>query len=140
MKNIDHEIGTVLDLVMHVNDIAAKDGNAWNTALLAWQIIAPDGIVPPRAAPSCMKHCVRLAMRILSVMPGQDEPRFSMYDYADAVANAARTVSVRKLVYLDGDQAFADVMIRLAELKRETYSEQEHMLPEPDADIWEDPA
>ena len=142
MPNKDHEIGTLLDLVMEIDGMARKHsgGGKWDAAMLAWRIIAPDGEMLDTAKPSYMKDCCRLALRIQAVMPGIDEPRFSMEDYADAVAHATVPVDVRKLVYLEDDEAFAKAMAWLAAYKRETYEDRVHEEEPEDLgiDVWED--
>lgn len=74
--------------------------------------------------------------RIFDIMPGADEPRFSMHDYVDGIANARRNVDLEKLNALD-DEAFAAAMIWLAADKRETYEDREHIQEPLELDIYE---
>ncbi len=73
--------------------------------------------------------------RIFDVMPTVDEPRFSMHDYIDGIANARNTVDLAKLWALD-DACFAVAMIWLAADKRETYEERRHVQDPLELDIY----
>lgn len=77
---------------------------------------------------------VRLAGRIYADMPIIDEPRYSLYDYADAVANARTALDLDKLLALDRD-GFAAAMIWLATDKRETYEDRAHAQEPLEVDI-----
>ena len=79
---------------------------------------------------------VRVFGRILEVMPGTDEPRFSMHDYVDGIANARKAVDFKKLLGLD-DECFAAALVWLATDKRETYEGREHAQEPLDVDIYE---
>lgn len=77
----------------------------------------------------------RLAGRIETEMTVIDEPRFTMYDYADAIANATKAVDPEKLISL-GQEDFARAMIWLAADKRETYEGKDHAQPAMPYDIY----
>lgn len=68
---------------------------------------------------------VELAGKIYTDMTVIDEPRYSLYDYADAIANARMALDLGKLLALDRD-SFAAAMLWLATDKRETYEDLEH--------------
>lgn len=68
---------------------------------------------------------IELAGRIYDDMTVIDEPRYSMYDYADAIVNARLALDLDKLLNLDRD-GFIAAMIWLATDKRETYEGREH--------------
>lgn len=68
---------------------------------------------------------VELAGKIYADMTVIDEPRYSLYDYADAVANARMALDLGKLLALDRD-SFVAAMLWLATDKRETYEDLEH--------------
>lgn len=77
----------------------------------------------------------RIAGRIYEAMAGVDEPRFSLHDYADGIANARRSVDPAKLLKLD-DEGFIAAVIWLAADKRETYEDREHMQEPLELDIY----
>lgn len=68
---------------------------------------------------------VKLAGKIYADMAVIDEPRYSLYDYADAVVNARIVLDLDKLLALDRD-SFTAAMIWLATDRRETYEDLEH--------------
>lgn len=78
---------------------------------------------------------VKIFGRIFGIMAGIDEPRFSMHDYVDGIANARRTVDFSKLLSAD-DDAFAAAMVWLAADKRESYEDREHMQDALELDIY----
>ena len=139
MPNQERLIASVLDLVMRLGLMAHEcaEGGKWDIASLALRISAPEGSVPAGMTPAAMKESIRLAMRIINMMAGCDDPRFSMYDYADAIANAARPVSIPTLLAL-GDGAFAESMAWLAGDKREAYEGREHVQDPLEYDIREE--
>lgn len=77
----------------------------------------------------------RLAGRIEAEMPAMDEPRFSLHDYADAIANARQAVDPEKLLAL-GPDPFAESITWLATDKRETYAGRGHAQPPLRHDIF----
>lgn len=77
----------------------------------------------------------RIAGRIYDLMPGIDEPRYSLHDYADGIANARTAVEPEKLLRLD-DEAFIAAMVWLATDKRETYEERDHAQEPLEPDIY----
>lgn len=77
----------------------------------------------------------KIAGRIEAEMHLVDESRFTMYDYADGIANAARAVDPEKLLAMDRD-GFAESLIWLACYKRETYEDRPHTQPPLAHDIF----
>lgn len=77
----------------------------------------------------------RLAHRIVTEMTNIDEPRYSMHDYADGIANARQTLNLQKLLDLD-NESFAAAMIWLATDKRETYEGRDHMQEPLELDVY----
>lgn len=92
----------------------------------------------PVISSSERNDAIQTAGMIYDIMADVDEPRFSMHDYMDAVANAAQAVDLEKLNALDS-QAFAAAMIWLATYKRETYEDQAHIQGPLELDIWREP-
>ena len=64
---------------------------------------------------------LELADRIYDICVSTDEPRFTWYDYADAIINWPRKLRVDLLLNLN-DEDFEKVVIYMAFYKRETYS------------------
>ena len=64
---------------------------------------------------------LELADRIYEVCVSTDEPRFTWYDYADAIINWPRKLRVDRLLNLNAED-FEKVVIYMAFYKRETYS------------------
>lgn len=62
-----------------------------------------------------------LAERIYEVCIRTDEPRFTWYDYADAIINWPARISTDLLLNLS-DEDFEEIIIYMAIRKRETYS------------------
>ena len=62
-----------------------------------------------------------LAERIYEVCIRTDEPRFTWYDYADALINWPARISTDLLLNLS-DEDFEEIIIYMAIRKRETYS------------------
>lgn len=67
------------------------------------------------------KKAFCLTEKIQDTMLTQDEPRFTIEDYTDAIANTTETIDIDKLLKLSQDD-FATAIIGFAEKKRETYS------------------
>ena len=84
---------------------------------------------------SKLKEYAALSIRICNENPQDDDPRFSIDDYMDAVVHARRSVNLHKLLTLDVDD-FAKAMGWLAQDKRETYEEREHNQEPLDIDIY----
>lgn len=95
-------------------------------AILAREMIR-DGDVADRETAYAV---ATVARRIVTEMPDADEPRFSAYDYADAVTNAATPVDVVRLAELSVDDLAASLTY-LAENKRETYEDRPHAAEPP---------
>lgn len=68
-----------------------------------------------------MNDAVKFITRVSERMTSTDEPRFSLYDYADAFINSHIALDMGKLLNLNDDDFFK-VMVASAEKKRETYS------------------
>lgn len=64
---------------------------------------------------------LELADRIYEVCISTDEPRFTWYDYADAIINWPRKLRVDRLLSLNSEN-FEEVITYMAYCKRETYS------------------
>lgn len=75
-----------------------------------------------------LETCVQLANLLVSVNERNDEPRFSAYDYADAVCNhdKAPNFSVLLEKYSEDEQTWDDLIIALAADKRQTYTDMDH--------------
>ena len=65
-----------------------------------------------------------LADRIVSATQKEDEPRFSLYDYLDAIAHPTEEALVDTMLRLaaEDEPAFFARLVKLAEHKREVYS------------------
>ena len=68
-----------------------------------------------------VEQCMDLAERIYGLCISTDEPRFTWYDYADALINWPAVIAVDRLLKLS-DDTFETVLIYMATCKRETYS------------------
>ena len=66
-----------------------------------------------------------LAARICEMAIDGDDPRYSVYDYVDAVINARKPVDCAKLLDLP-DADFTLAMAWLAQYKRESYEDRPH--------------
>ena len=113
----------------------SKEPKAQSAALLAAQAIAmmeagTDGVTVEN-----MQDCIALALCVNELMPEIDEPRYSMYDYVDAVINAAWPVNVSALLNL-GSEDFQKSLVWLARYKRETYEAHPHVGEPLDVDIF----
>lgn len=127
-----HEIGRCLTLASDLETRYPADLRAIACMLVQLeQNIGQDGM-----AAGARKDLCRVAARIWDLMPSADEPRFSLHDYADAIANARNAVSPAKLLAVPDDE-FVAAMIWLATDKRETYEEQEHAQEPLEIDIYE---
>jgi len=62
-----------------------------------------------------------LAERIYGVCIRTDEPRFTWYDYADAIINWPARISTILLLNVS-DEDFEEIIVYMASRKRETYS------------------
>lgn len=122
-----------------VTDLLAKDetekDNTMSAAILAYGIVRQTGY--ENMDVEGLDDIVRLCLRILSVMPLSDDPRFSMDDYADAYANANIDINLKKLLDLD-DECFAAAMTWLAMDKHETYFDLPHAQGPIEVDIAND--
>lgn len=89
-----------------------------------------DGVVDKAAIAAKLKkdgyqaaesQLLALAERIYEVCISTDEPRFTWYDYADAIINWPARISIDLLLNLS-DEDFEEIIVYMAIRKRETYS------------------
>lgn len=81
------------------------------------------------------QQVLSLVTRILDMLMFIDEPRYTLFDYVDAVIHATHAVSLDKLLALDGEQ-FPVALIWLATDKRETYEDVPHTQEPLELDIY----
>lgn len=130
----DAHIGAVIDLAVQLAAKAKKNPDDFTTAYMVFQIMSDNDLFDDEPFASQVKDVARICVRAAALMPGIDEPRYSMYDYADALAHARSDLNVDKLLSLD-DESFAAAMIWLATDKRETYEGLEHCQEPPEPNL-----
>lgn len=110
--------------------LSREDPRTLDCASMTRQLCDTD----PAPDNSGLEALARLAARIYDLMTVTDEPRYTLYDYADAVVHACDPVDISKLMSLD-DEAFIAAMIWLATDRRKAYSDMPHQQPPLDIDI-----
>lgn len=73
------------------------------------------------------KQCIDLSERIMFLQDRQDEPAFSLYDYADAICNHNLSLSIKDLLASSGKNddemdIWDNFIIHLTKSKREFYT------------------
>jgi len=122
-QDIDARLDTVMSLAMELDAKAKQYPADFTPACMMRQIMSDNDLFGDEA--TMPRDIARICIRAASLMPGMDEPRYSMHDYADAIAHARIDLVPDKLLALD-DESFAAAMIWLATDKRETYEGREH--------------
>ena len=128
-----HEIGQVLGLATRLK----SDYPASIRSIAGMLIQMEEAYDPENLTAETRKTLARIGGRIYDLMPGVDEPKFSLHDYADAIANAQRNIDPSKMLNLD-DESFIAAMLWLAEDKRESYEERDHVQEPLEIDVYAD--